>query len=382
MLQNTRQFFSHAPSLAIGFLFAPSSLLLGIWVAALPAIKVRLGFSDASLGLSLLLAPLGSLLAAGIANKLLHRFRSGPVLLVLTVAVCMVFFLQVMAWNRWVFWLALFANGFVGLFCGIILNAVADKMEKQYNRKLLSTCHALYSIGGGLSAGFAAILYAFRVPLLWQIGLMSFLILVILLIISKSILAHQYPIQSESNSGQPPMAIISLAMVCFVTFMGEGCVADWSAIYLKETLHSSDALAGLGYAAFAFMMAIGRLNGDQWVGSTTAKKLTVGGQLLAAIGFALVCVVQSQVFTLVGFACIGLGFSCIVPLLCRAAANMPGISAGMGIAVVSSGGLVGFLVGPSLIGLIAEKMNLAIGLSLVMVLCLVAGWVASRSKLL
>ena len=167
-----------------------------------------------------------------------------------------------------------------------------------------------------------------------------------------------------------------------VTFMAEGCVADWSAIYLKESLHAPKAVLSLGYAGFCVAMTIGRLNGDGLIDKIGSKKIVIIGSILSALGFTAVVLAPIVPVALLGYIVIGFGCSCIVPVLFSASANIPGVSTVEGFAMVTTGGLIGFLTGPSLIGFISEKANLSQGLSLLILLALIGAIVAWRNKFL
>lgn len=375
-------FFKHKPSISVGFIFAVGSLLMGIWVSALPGIKRRLEFTDGTLGLSLLLAPAGSLTGVLISTFFFSKVKAGKWLLIGPVTQCFIFILLVMAPTKIVFWIVLYASGVIGFLNGVSANAIVDRMEKQYGRRMMSTCHGMYSLGGGLSAGLAAIFYALHFTALTQIFLVAIILILILVSIRSLLLAHDVFINSDSAFAAPPLSIIGLAFICFVTFMGEGCIADWSAIYLKESLKSSIAAASLGYAGFSVMMAIGRFNGDSLIPKIGARKLVVAGSIIASLGFGVVVFLPYHLAAIGGFALIGLGFSCIVPILFSAAANVKGISPATGIAAVASGGLIGFLLGPAIIGLIAEKINLGTGLGFVLVLTLLSTLAATQNKFL
>lgn len=164
--------------------------------------------------------------------------------------------------------------------------------------------------------------------------------------------------------------------------MSEGCVADWSAIYLRESLHSSREIMGLGYAGFSAAMTIGRFNGDTIITRFGSKKVVITGALLAAAGFSVVVLAPLVSVAIAGYILIGLGCCCIVPVLFSASATIPGVSAVEGFAMVTTGGLIGFLTGPSIIGFISEKINLSAGLSLLILMTLTASVVAWRNKFL
>jgi MFS family permease len=167
-----------------------------------------------------------------------------------------------------------------------------------------------------------------------------------------------------------------------VVFMSEGCVADWSAIYLRESLHGTKVIMGLGYAGFSAAMTIGRFNGDNIITRFGSKKVVITGALLAAAGFLIVVLAPVVSIAIAGYILIGFGCCCIVPVLFSAATTIPRVSAVEGFAMVTTGGLIGFLTGPSLIGFISEKINLSSALSLLVILMLIAAIVAWRNQFL
>jgi len=366
----------------MGFLLGVSSLLLGIWVAALPAIKQRLGFTNFTLGLSLFLSPIGSLTGVLFAPLLFTRIKVGKWLLAGPIVQCFLFIAMVTVQYKLVFWIVLFAIGLIGFFNGVSINAVIDMIEKKYQKRIMSSCHGMYSLGGGVSAGLAAIFYALHIVAGWQIVIVAAAIIVVLVYIRQHLLTHKVYIHSGSSLAAPPLSVIGLAFICFVSFMGEGSIADWSAIYLKESLHSTVSIASLGYGGFSIMMAIGRFNGDALIPKTGPKKIVIAGTLIAASGFLLAIAFHNKATAIAGFSLVGIGYACVVPILFSAAANVPGISPAVGLSSIASGGLIGFLFGPSVIGMVAEKANLATGLSFVLVLNLVASFVATRNKFL
>jgi MFS family permease len=167
-----------------------------------------------------------------------------------------------------------------------------------------------------------------------------------------------------------------------IVFMAEGCVADWSAIYLKESLHGAKEIIGLGYAGFSAAMTIGRLNGDDIISKFGSKRVVIAGALLAAAGFSIVVLAPVVAVAIAGYILIGFGCCCIVPVLFSASGSIPGVSAVEGFSMVTTGGLIGFLTGPSLIGFISEKVNLSTGLSLLILLMITASVVAWRNQFL
>lgn len=382
MFRNISSFIKIKPALAVGFLFSTSSLLFGTWVAAIPGIKERLGFSDGSLGLSLLLSPLGALTGVALSTRIFSRVPVGKWMLFGYMNLCLIMIIEVNSVNRVMLWVSLYLFGINSFLNGVSANATVNNLEKKYNRKMMSTCHGMYSLGGGISAGLAAFFFSLHIQSGWQIVIVAFAILLVMFSNRNHLLAHHEIIHSRSGIRLPSLTILGISFICMIVFMSEGCVADWSAIYLKETLHAAKALVSLGYAGFSAAMTIGRLNGDSLITRIGSKRIVIAGSLLAASGFLLVILAPAEIFAIAGYILVGFGCSCIVPVLFSASANIPGVSTVEGFAMVTTGGLVGFLTGPSVIGFIAEKINLSAGFSLLILLTLTAAVVAWRNQFL
>ncbi len=382
LFKNLSSFIKLKPVVAVGFLFATSSLLFGTWVAAIPGIKERLGFTDGSLGLSLLLSPLGAITGVFLSTKVFSKITVGKWMLTGYSLMCVIMVLQINSVNRWMFWICLYCLGLTSFLNGVSANATVNIMEQKYNRLLMSTCHALYSLGGAVSAGLAAFMFAIHIPSGWQIILVAATILMVNISNRNYLLANKDIIHSGSGLKLPSLSILSISFICMVLFMAEGCVADWSAIYFKEVMNAPQALVSLGYAGFSVAMTIGRLNGDYIVSKTGNKKVVIAGCLLAAVGFLLVVVSPVFIVTIIGYVTIGFGCCCVVPVLFRTSASIPGLSKVEGFAMVTTGGLIGFLAGPSVIGFISENASLSKGLSLLIVMMSLAAVVAWRNQFL
>ncbi|MDO9375678.1 MAG: MFS transporter [Bacteroidota bacterium] len=382
MVKNFVDFFKNKPAFAVGFLFCTSSLLFGTWVASIPGIKDRLAFTDGSLGLSLLLSPLGAITGMLLSTRVFSKVPVGRWMFTGYLLLCCIMILQINSVNRVMFWCCLYSFGLVSFLNGVSTNATVNLLEKKANVLLMSTCHGMYSLGGAVSAGLAAFLFALHVPSGWQIVLVAALIAMVILSNRLLLLANTDIIHSRSGIKLPSATILGISFICMVTFMAEGCVADWSAIYMKEVLHAPKSLVSLGYAGFSIAMTIGRLNGDGLIRMTGSKKIVIGGCFLSALGFTIVVISPGVLIAIFGYILIGFGSSCIVPVLFRSSANIPGVSTVEGFAMVTTGGLIGFLTGPSLIGFISERANLSRGLSLLILMALLAAFVAWRNRFL
>lgn len=382
MIRNITSFIKLKPALAVGFLFATSSLLFATWVAAIPDIKERMHFRDDGLGASLLFSPLGALTGVALSTRIFSKIAVGKWMYWGYSAICLMMILQINSASRVMLWATLYCFGLISFLNGVSANTTVSRLEKQYNRKLMSTCHGMYSLGGFVSAGFAALLFAFHVPSRWQIVIVATTLLIVLRANRRHLLAHTEVIHSRSGLKFPSLSILGISFICMMTFMAEGCVADWSAVYLKESLHCAKEIVSLGYAAFAIAMTVGRFNGDTLIARVGGKRMVIGGALLAAFGFLLVALAPYVIVAILGYLLVGCGCCCIVPVLFSASATIPGVSTVEGFAMVTTGGLIGFLTGPSVIGFISRHINLSTGFLLLVILAITAAFVAWRNNFL
>ncbi len=377
MIRVLRTFTLHLPSLSVGLTFMTLSILFGSWLARLPEVQAGLMLSEGQLGLALLGLPLGALTIMPLAGWLIERLTTGRAMTIATLAFCALIPLPAFATNLWTLMGALYIVGLANSFMNVSMNAAAAAVENHYRLAIMSACHGMFSLGAMIGAGSSGLVAAAGISLQGHlIGLALLMVgLQLLLRPVTSALPH-----SSSSGGSsfalPPRSIWGLALVGFCIMIGEGAVADWSAIYLKNVLSSGPFVASLGFAGFSLAMALGRFAGDGIRQALGARRTIFGGSLLGAAGMGIATLIPSPATAVLGFTIVGMGFSAVVPLLFSAAAKTPGVSPGNAIAAVASSGVVGFLIGPPLIGFIGEYYGLGLGLGFVAFLALVSAGVA------
>src|SRR6476646_1214194 len=137
MIKNFTSFIKNRPAFAVGFMFSTSSLLFGIWVASIPGIKSRLGFTDGSLGLSLLLSPLGAITGMLLSTRVFSKIPVGRWMFTGYIILCCIMMLQINSTNRIMFWICLYCLGTISFLNGVSANATVNLMEKRYDRLLM-----------------------------------------------------------------------------------------------------------------------------------------------------------------------------------------------------------------------------------------------------
>ncbi len=354
-------------------LFFLNGIIIATWATRIPAIQSKLMLSTSELGIALLGTAFGALAAMNIAGYLAARFGSRPVTVIAAISLCLTLPLLALVPTLPILVGALVLFGATNGSMDVSMNAQGVAVERHYNRPILNSFHACYSIGGligALAGGLAASHSIALLPHFLSIALFC-------AILTLSVARFLLPASAEAQGtvvafARPTRAILALGLVAFCVVLGEGAIADWSAIYLNGTLRTGAGLAAAGYAAFSVVMAIGRGVGDQLTTRLGARTMMQLGGLVAAIGLTLALVVTWIPIVLLGFCLVGAGFSVVFPLTLSAAGRVSKQAAGTAIAAVATCGYVGFLVGPPVIGFVADALSLRIALGFVVVLSLCA----------
>jgi fucose permease len=221
----------------------------------------------------------------------------------------------------------------------------------------MSASHGFFSLGGVL-AGLGSFLI---VPLgnrMLHMYLAIGLVFIVSLIFHKRyrhIIAA--PIEKEGFSLKNFQPLLLLGVVSFVIMGSEGAIVDWSGLFLKEVSLAPEAILGAGFLGFQAMMTLGRFMGDAISARIGSVKIVAFGAGIAIIGYLLV-LSANMYLAIAGFALTGLGFSVIIPELFRIGGNVKGVESSQGVAFIAGTGYSGFLVGPVILGFLAEEFSL------------------------
>ncbi len=355
--------------------FAANGFLVGSWVPRIPEVKHHLGLSDAALGVALLAPAVGALLSMRWSGRASARVGSARTTRIAFISFCALSCLPGLATNLGLLWLALMLWGTALGGLDVAMNAQGVTVEHEYQRPVLSSFHAAWSLGslvGALAGGLGA---AWRVPLAAQQGVLGAVLIVIVVVLGRAYLvdppAVDDPAPAARHRGLPEWRLILLGVAAVCALLSEGAVADWSGVLLRDHLHVAAAQVGLAYAAFSLTMTGGRLVGDRVVARLGRARSLAVLSLIGAVGLAAGLATDDFVGTVVGFALLGVGLSVMVPVFFSTAAD--GATPGPAIATVSTFGYSGFLVGPSVIGVIAQATSVPFALWLIPVITLAGG---------
>ncbi|MFP3517098.1 MFS transporter [Pseudomonas sp. SIMBA_077] len=340
---------------------------IAAWAPLVPYAKARAGLDDATLGLLLLSLGIGSILAMPIAGVLATRFGCRRVFITGALLICLSLPLlaTVSSIPLLIATLFVFGAGLGTVDSTVNLQAVI--VERASGRNMMSGFHGLFSVGGIVGAAGVSALLAIGLTPLWAMLVVIVMILAALFKAAPNLL----PYGSESNGPAfaiPHGVVLFIGVLCFIVFLAEGAMLDWSAVFLTSEKHINDVYAGLGYAAFALTMTIGRLLGDTLVSRLGARRIIVLGGLLAAAGLALATLAPDWEVSLMGYALVGAGCSNIVPVLYTAVGKQTVMPESIAVPAITTLGYAGILVGPAAIGFIAHASSLNIAFGVIAVL--------------
>lgn len=343
-----------------GLFFFLIGTVFAAWASRIHDIKEHLNLNDAMLGTALLGLPIGQFLAMGISGYLVGRYSSKKILsigiLLYPLGVLTISFAN----NYYQFILALIFMGMCGNSCNISANTQAVGVEKLYGKSIMAAFHGVWSL-----AGFIGGLIGFLIIKL-GISVFEHFLLTFIFVAIASILARKYmlprdtkiEIKKTKRFNLPDSYLVILGFTAFSSMACEGTMFDWSGIYFKTIVNAPLEFIPVGFTCFMCLMAVGRFCGDYFInkfGHTNVMKIS---GIFIFIGLILSTIFPTVIMAGIGFGLVGLGVSSIVPLCYSLAGRSHRMGTGNAIASVSTIGFLGFLLGPPIIGIIAQAYNL------------------------
>jgi len=358
--------------LATQALFLVCGIGLATWVPMVPLAKIRLNLNEAELGLILLCLGAGAMTIMPFTGSLINRFGSRLIMLLSALMIAAVLPLLLFASTSLALAVSLYLFGVAIGAIDVSMNAQAVVIQERAGKYIMSSFHGLFSVGGligSLGLGF-----------LLGLGLSSTLAIVVisglLVFISVSQYSNLLP-RSEEKTVEaatltiPKGRVLILGLMCFVAFLAEGAILDWSAVFLQFYRNFNESLSGIGFAAFSVAMAIMRISGDKLIHRFNSQKVVLYGGIIAAIGIIIAISIPIGAITVFGFVLVGIGCANIVPVFFSAAGEIPDTSPSVAIAGVTTLGYIGQLAGPAALGFIAELTSLPLALGGVSILLVI-----------
>lgn len=377
-------FFKNRESRAIGAPFFLFGLLYGTWATMIPFVKDKFVLNDRELGLLLLCLPLGALIYNPTAARLIQRFGMERVTIASMFVLVGLSMLWLLVPYLFLLILVLLATGMTNTQLNIAMNLVASHIEEISKANIMATCHGMFSLGlmtGSLFTS-ASLGYGFSPAghMLINAGLGLMLIVTVYRTI-KSVKGEGMGPQEKFKIRFPKGALAIMVGISLCTNLTEGSMIDWASVYMKEVVKAPTFYIGWGLAAFSIFMASGRFFGDYFIPKWGKNRILFFGGLIVAIGLGIVISFPTTGMVIFGFGLGGAGISCAAPILYSAAAKSKDVPQGMGLAVLNSFSIFGFLIGPVIIGFISEATSLKFSFMLVASLAFIWMFLTTRLKL-
>jgi MFS family permease len=370
-----------ATRLAIASMFLMLGLITGAWVPHIPLAQQRLGADLATFGLALLALAAGAVTAMPAAGSLIHKNGSARVTLVTGVLFCLAFPLPALAGTIGWFVVSLAIFGAMIGAMDVAVNAQALAYEKQIGKPVMSLLHGMYSAGAMAGAGLSALVMG-------RFSAQTHLAGTVIIGLAMVCAAGFFLLPADADRGLaekrffawPSRATVGLGSLCFLAYMSEGAVLDWSAIELRQKFSLSAHIAGIGYGAFAGGMALARFTGDALRSRFGPVALVRSSAALAAAGMIIALSGHDRVMCIAAYGLAGLGLGNIVPVLFSGGGRLEPEAPGRGIAAVVAMGFAGSVIGPPFIGVAADSAGLSAALGVVVVAMVIIAAAANTAK--
>ncbi|MEU0703820.1 MFS transporter [Streptomyces bacillaris] len=361
---------------AVAAVFAVHGAVTGSFATRVPWIQDHAGVSAGQLGLALAFPAIGASIAMPLAGRISHRFGARPALRGLLALWTLALILPALAPNLLTLCAALFVYGATAGMSDVAMNALGVEVENRLDKSIMSGLHGMWSVGALIGSAAGTVAAHTGADARLHHTLAALVLTALGLAACRGVL----DLRSEPDEEPPPRftlppkSALIIGAVGFCAVFAEGASLDWSAVYLRDVLGSSDGVAAASTTAFALTMAVARLAGDRIVDRFGAVRTVRVGGALATAGGLLVVLSPSPAAAMGGFGLLGLGVAVVVPLA-FAAAGRSGPNPSQAIAGVATITYTSSLIAPSAIGALAETTSLVVSFGVVTALAfgLVAG---------
>jgi MFS family permease len=368
---------------ATSVMFFVNGMVLAIWATNIPGMKQALALTDSELGFALSAFAAGTMLTMYSAGVLVTRLGSRKTLLMGSLLVALSLPLCAMAESAVALAATIFLLGVTNSILDVSMNTHGAVIEAQKGRPLMSSFHAVFSIGGLAGASTVATLLSDKLGVIQCLSIAGALMAVATLVVARSL----GNLQPEVTVGQrvavqksfawPNRLLLCIAGLTFLALFIERTVIDWSSLYLTDVSHSSTNIAAFAFGAFSLAMAIGRLSGDFMIRRFGINWVLTASGAVGALGLVLAMLIPQPGTSIVGFILVGIGLSNMTPLLYSQASRAYPGAPGLGLAMNGTLGYAGFLLAPPVIGFMSDS----VGLKMAMVVPVIAFMMLMSSHL-
>ena len=367
---------------AVSMFYFGMGLCFATWASRIPDIKTALHLSEGDLGSILFALPLGQLVIMPFSGKLVTRFGSDRILIfALSLYVLSMTNLGLAA-AAWQLSLGLFVFGIFGNLSNIAVNTQGVYTEVLFKKTIMSSFHGMWSFAGFMGALVGLGMLAFKLTPYIHFLIVGGIVFLMMAFNYKFLIKAKETIKAEKKKlfSKPDSALIWLGIIGFCCMASEGVMFDWSGVYFKDVIKAPGPLVILGYTSFMIMMAGGRFLGDGLIRKFGRKTVLQISGIMISAGLFTAVFFPFVIPATIAFMFVGLGVSTIVPTVYSVAGKTPNVSPSVALTTVSSVSFLGFLMGPPIIGYIAELSSLRFSFAFIGIFGILISLMVSRIK--
>lgn len=360
--KRAKRWYLNRIRLSMSFFYFGMGFCFASWASRIPSIKTILALSDGDLGSILFALPMGQLTAMPFSGKIVTRFGSRNILLVALPCYALSLTNLGLATQPWHLALGLYFFGLCGNLCNISINTQGVYTEQLFGKPIMGSFHGSWSLAGFFGALVGLLMLEFNLSP-YQHFIIVFFVIGLIVFFNYKHLVRMKPVKQEvvatkSFFRKPDKTLVWLGIITFCCMASEGIMFDWSGVYFKDVVEAPGALVILGYTSFMVMMSSGRFLSDFLVRKLGPKKVLIISGFMISVGLYTAVIFPFLIPSTIAFMLVGLGVSNVIPVIYSTTGRVSTVPIGEALTTIGSISFLGFLVGPPLIGYIAELTSL------------------------
>lgn len=344
--------------IAVAVFFFLAGLSFASWASRIPDIKLQLGLSEGSLGLILFALPTGIMSSLPFTGWIISKWSSRTILLIASILYPLTLVLIGMVQTPIQLAGTLFLFGTWSNFFNIAVNTQAIAVEQLYGKTIMASFHGIWSLAGFTGAAIGTLMISLGLVPFWHFCIITGLSIPVVLMVSRFTVIQDAQTGKQPLFAKPDKTILLYGLIAFGSMVCEGTMFDWSGVYFQKAVAAPTQWVTLGYLLFMGAMATGRFISDRFTTRFGIKPVLQASGALIATGLMVSVIFPYIIPAGIGFLMVGLGVSSVIPLIYSAAGRSKTMNPGVALAAVSTIGFIGFLLGPPLIGSIAQIASL------------------------
>jgi MFS family permease len=370
---------------AVGMFYFGMGLSFATWASRIPDIKTALHLTEGDLGSILFALPMGQLVIIPFSGKMVTKFGSHRILVFSLIMYVLCLANLGLATTAFQLSVGLFLFGLFGNLANIAVNTQGVYTEVLFKKTIMSSFHGMWSFAGFTGALVGLGMLALNLSPLHHFLIVGGVVILMVAFNFKFLVRAKEKIKHKAAEGKklfvkPDSALIWLGVIGFCSMASEGVMFDWSGVYFKDIVKAPGPLVILGYTSFMIMMASGRFLGDGLINKFGRERVMQISGVMISAGLFTAVFLPYLIPCTIAFMAVGLGVATIVPTVYSMAGKNPTVPPGEALTIVSSVSFLGFLMGPPVIGHIAQNFGLQFSFAFIGIFGVLIAFMVSKIR--